>query len=158
MPRGFRPSLALSCVHPLPDIQRPWRTGDGVVVGWAVGGALGDDFVGQLRTASGGDDVGVRVPGAERRRMTRAETRRRRESGAWYHRHRVTNRRCGSGVPTLPISCRSQRLWSSARDFCCMNAAYPIRVPGLRRVMEKGADGGGRAGRGSVAPAGAGCS
>jgi hypothetical protein len=67
--------------------------------------------------------------------MTRAETRRRREGGALDYRHRVTRRWSGSGVHELPISCRSPRLCSSARDISCMNAAYPICVPAHCRAM-----------------------
>jgi hypothetical protein len=49
----------------------------------------------------------------------------------------------------------SPRLCPSARDICCMNAAYTNRVPRRCRAMET--DKVFVGGRGSVAPAGAGC-
>jgi hypothetical protein len=100
----------------------------------------------------------IRIHAVGCRRMTRAETRRRRGSGPFSHRHRVNHRGSGSRVPTLPISCRSQRLCPSARDFCCMNAGNPARFPGRWRAMEGRTPAGVRAGMRSVAPPGAGCS
>jgi hypothetical protein len=71
--------------------------------------------------------------------MSKSDSRRGAEAqrrGALDYRHRGTRRWSGSRVPTRPISCRSPRLCPSAREFCCMNAACSIRVPGRWRAME----------------------